>query len=242
MKLIAIALSLTMTIGATALADSVCSESRHGTLKGENLFVVVNKEAGNQLSPSYIPKDLVAIPASLLSPLASQHQKLRAKPLAAFARMHEQAAKDGIKLFIRSAYRSVDDQCGTFASKVEKFVAQFQSKEKGWNHARRISAEPGRSQHQLGTTMDIVFEELNYDFSIEKADKTPSFRWLDQHAQDYGFIMTYPFANDDPDDYGFNSATGYFFEPWHWRYIGVENARAFKASKMLPDAFLKSLH
>lgn len=222
-------------------AQVACPESRGGNLEVENLFVVVNKGSANQLPPSYVPDDLTLIPAAYLSPLASQKQKLRAETLEAFARMHAAAAKDGTQLFIRSGFRSFGEQCVTFASKVEKFTKKFKSREKGLRYARRISAEPGRSQHQLGTTMDIVFKELNYDFSIQDADKTPSFHWLAQHAQDFGFIISYPFADDDHEDYGYNAATGYFYEPWHWRYVGIATARAFKESGLLPDEFLKTL-
>ncbi len=232
---------LVLALALSAQADSNCSESRGGQWPVTNLFVVVNKEASRQLSPAYVPKDLEVIPVELISPLAPKHQTLRAPALRAYARMHEAAAKSGVKLFIRSAYRSFDDQCRTFASKVAKFTTQFHSPERGFGYAQKISAEPGRSQHQLGTTMDIVFEELNYDFSIEKADKTPSFAWLDQHAHEFGFIMSYPFGDDDPENHGYNSATGYFFEPWHWRYVGVVAAKAYKASGQLPDDFLKTL-
>lgn len=241
MKTSAFVLSVVTIFSLRAFADANCSVSRHGNLPVKNLFTVVNKEPGRQLSPRYVPLDLQVVPVELLSPIAPKHQMLRAETLAAYSRMQAEALKAGVKLFIRSSYRSFDDQCRTFASKVDKFTAQFHSDEKGLKYARQISAEPGRSQHQLGTTMDIVFEELNYDFSIEKADQTPSFHWLDQHAHEFGFIMSYPYGDDDPENHGYNSATGYFFEPWHWRYVGVETARAFKVSGQLPDAFLKTL-
>lgn len=242
LAILTLCLALPIATAQSAHADATCTESRQGKLNGDSLYTVINKDAGKQLSPEYVPPSLAKIPTEFLSPLAPQNQQLRASAIAAFAKMHQAAADQGIKLFIRSAYRSFDDQCRTFASKVGKFSAQFSSKERGLSYARKISAEPGRSQHQLGTTMDIVFPELSYDFSITKADKTTSFRWLDERAQDFGFIMSFPFADDDAEDFGYNAATGYFFEPWHWRYVGVKQAKAFRASHLLPDAFLQTLN
>ena len=70
--------------------------------------------------------------------------------------------------------------------------------------------------------------------------KNKAMSWLDKNAQDYGFVMSYPYADDDHDQQGYNSLTGYYFEPWHWRYIGIESAKAFKASGLTLDRFLES--
>jgi D-alanyl-D-alanine carboxypeptidase len=101
------------------------------------------------------------------------------------------------------------------------------------------SAEPGRSQHQLGTTVDLVFASVGFKFSFAM-DKTAEMKWLLSHAHEFGYILSYSWSDDDQDGLGYNSKTGYYYEPWHWRYIGVEEALQFKESGLLPDDFFHS--
>ena len=112
--------------------------------------------------------------------------------------------------------------------------------------ARRFIAEPGRSQHQLGTTIDIAFnsplgrEKLMLKFEIEK---TKEYKWLAKNAHFYGFALSYPNpkksqAELDRDKSRYNEETGYYSEPWHWRYIGVEAATELKDSGLTLDAYL----
>ena len=164
--------------------------------KNDELLLLVNKQ--NHLQPSYVPNDLVDI--TEIFPTRKDQTFLRKIILDDLREMFDGAKKDRIELVIISAYRSYDVQIVTF----EKWVKIL-----GYKEASRISAVPGASQHQLGTTID--FNDLSYTF-----DTTPEGKWLSENAFNYGFIMSYPRDMEE--------ITGYRFEPWHYRCIGKEAA------------------
>jgi D-alanyl-D-alanine carboxypeptidase len=83
--------------------------------------------------------------------------------------------------------------------------------------ARVNSARPRHSEHQLGTTIDLVLPRLDNEFSQSMWD-TAEVRWLAAHAHEYGFVFSYPD--------GKSSLTGYSPEPWHLRWVGVTHATA----------------
>ena len=107
---------------------------------------------------------------------------------------------------IKSAYRSYATQQGLY----NRYVAQD-----GEAQASRYSAKPGHSEHQTGLAFDIG--KISESF-----DKTPAFEWLKEHAHEYGFIMRYPKGKEN--------ITGYMYEPWHYRYVGVDLATAIHQS------------
>lgn len=112
------------------------------------------------------------------------------------------ASSSGVRLRVLSAYRSFDTQ----ETLKESYKVRY-----GAGTANSFSADQGYSEHQLGTTLDFTMPELGT--SLVGFDKTPGFPWLKDHAHEYGFILSYPKGN------------GHFvFEPWHWRYVGVELA------------------
>ena len=81
---------------------------------------------------------------------------------------------------------------------------------------------PGSSEHNLGFCMDIVCVE-------EWFEDTDEFKWLMQHADDYGFILRYPSDKEN--------ITKVIYEPWHWRYVGVEEAKKIKASGLCLEEY-----
>ena len=100
-----------------------------------------------------------------------------------------------------SAYRSYDYQAGLYNRHVEQL---------GKAAADRVSARPGHSQHQLGTTIDFGSIAAGYG-------ETPNGRWLAAHAWRFGFSLSYPA--------GYEEYTGYDYEPWHFRYLGRVGTR-----------------
>ena len=79
--------------------------------------------------------------------------------------------------------------------------------------AAMIIMPPGCSEHNLGLAMDIIATDNNFY-------KTRAYAWLTEHAQDYGFILRYPKEKQH--------ITKVEYEPWHWRYVGVEHAKKIK--------------
>ena len=81
--------------------------------------------------------------------------------------------------------------------------------------AARHVAVPGTSEHQLGLAVDLV--DAEYPYLDDAQARTPTQRWLMEHCHEYGFILRYPTGTTD--------ITGIIFEPWHYRYVGMEVAR-----------------
>jgi len=182
---------------------------------GDYLLALVTKETA--LSRTYKPADLKPIPASMFP---ARELYLREEALAYLIALWQAAEADGVILHILSAYRSYDYQAGLFQSYADRH---------GEEEANRFSARPGQSEHQLGTAVD--FGGTAFDFKAGFA-QTPQGRWLAENAHRFGFAMSYPEGKEE--------VTGYIFEPWHYRYIGVEEAEAWKVSGVTLKEYLQS--
>ncbi len=137
--------------------------------------------------------------------------------------MYNAAAKDGIYLTTVSGYRSYSRQKTNFENKIQKYVNQGYSKVKATQEAATIILPPGTSEHNAGLAMDIISLEQSFE-------NTKAFRWLSENAADYGFILRYPKDKE--------AVTEIIYEPWHWRYVGVENAKKIKASGLCLEEYL----
>ncbi len=181
---------------------------------GDYLLALVTK--GTTLKSSYSPGDLRRIP-SHMNP--SYEMYLRSEALENLEKLFQAAEEDGIALGIRSAYRSYSTQKGLFSDYASRH---------GEEEANRFSARAGQSEHQLGTTVD--FGGTAVDFTAEFG-QTPQGKWLAENAHKYGFALSYPQNKE--------YITGYIYEPWHFRYIGVEAAREWKESGLTLREFLE---
>ena len=113
------------------------------------------------------------------------------------------ASSSNINLLVVSAFRSFDTQA---ALKSEYKITY------GAGTANQFSADQGYSEHQLGTSVDFTTLDAGAVFSKFRTD--PAYQWLKDNAHNYGFILSYPEEN-----------SYYKFEPWHWRFVGVELAK-----------------
>jgi D-alanyl-D-alanine carboxypeptidase len=198
-----------------------CAAFPGGMLAGDDPLVLVNKQAAQKLRSDWKPPVLSAIDSALMMP--GRTGELRPAALAAFKELRRAAKdEDGITLGIRSAYRSFRVQCITFAVKVQ---------EHGLEHARRFSAEPGRSQHQLGTTADISSPRLGFALEQSMGD-APEGIWLADNAHRFGFAISYPRNSEE--------ITGYGYEPWHLRYIGRDAATELAGSGLILEEYLRA--
>jgi D-alanyl-D-alanine carboxypeptidase len=138
------------------------------------------------------------------------------------AAMASAAAADDAALAVQSAYRSYAYQVRTFQGWVD------QSSEA---EARKVSARPGHSEHQLGTSLDLRSAD-DATPPWESADwaTTRAGAWLERHAWEYGFVMSYP--------KGKRGQTCYSYEPWHYRYVGRDVAAAIHESGTTPRRYL----
>lgn len=137
--------------------------------------------------------------------------------------MYKAAYEDGIHLVPISGYRSVDRQKNNFERKINYYIDQGYSKVEATQKAATIILPPGTSEHNAGLAMDICSLEQSFE-------NTKEFEWLCENAADYGFILRYP---EDKQD-----ITKIIYEPWHWRYVGVEAAQEMKASGECLEEYL----
>jgi D-alanyl-D-alanine carboxypeptidase len=184
-----------------------------------SLLIPVDKQRA--LPADYVPPDLGAIGQAYLAP--GFGGSLRAEAKVALERMLSEAFAAGHDIYARSAYRSYAEQERTFAYWVSVL---------GETEARRISAEPGHSEHQLGTTADLTTADVGYDLT-ESFGGTPAAQWLAANAHRYGFALSYP-AGAEP-------VTGYAYEPWHYRYIAPDHAGAWKGSGLTLVEYLRGV-
>lgn len=126
------------------------------------------------------------------------------------------ASQPDDRLIVTSAYRSYATQAQTLASWVEQ---------DGPCAATRYSAPPGRSEHQLGVTVDVGSSRYG---KLESFAASPLASWVRDHAHEHGFVISYP----HPDDETSESITGYTHEPWHLRYVGVIAATAIRDASL----------
>lgn len=156
---------------------------------------LVNKY--NKLKEEVKYEDLV----KLEKPYSNDGKKeIRSIAYDSLIKMIDDARKDNIKLFVVSGYRTWNKQKSLFNNSKNK---------NGLNHALMYSAKPGHSEHQLGLAVDFNTTEKSFE-------KTKQYKWLKQNSYKYGFFERYPKGKE--------FITGFGYEPWHYRYIGINEA------------------
>ena len=130
------------------------------------------------------------------------------------------AAKDGVTIWMQSGYRSVDYQKNLYDKKTQYFRNKGLSEAEAKKQAANIVNPPGYSEHNCGLAADLNSPE--HTDLTEGFENTEAFRWLSAHAVEYGFILRYP-KNAE-------AVTEITYEPWHWRYVGPENAALIQQS------------
>jgi LAS superfamily LD-carboxypeptidase LdcB len=183
------------------------------------LRVMVDRS--HSLPPDYVPEDLVPLRAYRVPTLGSEVLQLRRDAAEHLERLVEVAAVDGEELVVSSAYRSYEEQQVSH----ERLVSVY-----GSRRADAMSAAPGHSQHQLGTAVDFTNSSASYQVWLPFGETT-AYWWLEHHAREYGFVQAYPRGKEEE--------TGYRWEPWHYRYVGVENAQRLQDSGLSLQEFLE---
>ena len=153
-------------------------------------------------------------------------KRFDARAIDAITNLCKAAHADGMDLYIISAYRTDATQTNLFNNQVNRELANNPSlsREEAEIEAATAVARPGTSEHQLGLAVD--FNSVEEDF-----ETTKEFAWLSDHAHEYGFIMRYPKDKQD--------ITAVIYEPWHYRYVGVENAKKIKESGLCLEEFIE---
>jgi D-alanyl-D-alanine carboxypeptidase len=182
----------------------------------DDLGVLVDRS--HSLPSEYAPEDLV--PLQDYGVPAPDSEMLRREAAEHLGRLVKGAAAAGEDLEAASGYRSFEEQRRSHKRLMGVFGAE----------AGRMSATPGHSQHQLGTAVDFTNATLGHQITGDFA-RTSAYRWLERHAWEYGFVLAYPRGKEDE--------TRYEWEPWHYRYVGVENAKRLEESDLSLQEFLE---
>ena len=152
------------------------------------------------------------------------------RAIDALDKMLADGRAEGLLLALNSAYRTYEYQNMLFENKVSRVMTQQGC---GRAEAEEIAAEavtrPGTSEHNLGLAVDIVSE--SYGTMDDGYAETPEAKWLLEHCAEYGFILRYP---EDKQD-----ITKIIYEPWHFRYVGVEAAEYMMGNSLCLEEFLK---
>lgn len=149
----------------------------------------------------------------------------------AFLSMQKAAASDGVTVWMQSGYRSVKYQTSLYERKTKYYLDKGCDNATAKEKAAAVVNPPGYSEHNCGLAADLNSPE--HTGLDEGFEKTAAFRWLCEHAGDYGFILRYPKDAEDK--------TEIIYEPWHWRYVGVENAAKINASGLCFEDYIETL-
>lgn len=128
--------------------------------------------------------------------------------------MLQAASDDGVELTICSPYRDMEYQEMLFNRKIKRYMNKGMSYMEAYQLSSQAVTVPGASEHQIGLSLDIycpTYTSLNAGFGDTQAGK-----WLKEHSKEYGFILRYPLGKED--------ITGIEYEPWHFRYVGIDAA------------------
>ena len=159
------------------------------------------------------------------------NKTLQTEAAEAFLSMQAAAARDGVDVRMQSGYRSVSYQKKLYDDKTQYYLNKGLSEAAAREKAAAIVNPPGCSEHNCGLAADLNSPE--HTGLDEGFEKTAAFRWLCEHAGDYGFILRYPKDAEDK--------TEIIYEPWHWRYVGVENAAKINSSGLCFEEYIETL-
>lgn len=157
--------------------------------------------------------------------------KLEEQAADAYLQMKEAAQTDGIKLLVASAHRPHATQKRLYNNKVQEYVNKGYSQADAAVVAATIVARPGTSEHNTGLAVDIVtpsFQRLIAAFA-----ETDTAKWLAANAHRFGFVLRYPHDKQD--------ITGIIFEPWHFRYVGLEHAQYMYENDLCLEEYLAAM-
>lgn len=183
-----------------------------------NIMSLVNKQFG--LPDGYTPTDLTRPNVAFsFGNQTIEKSYIRAEASTALEKMFTEAKNQGVKLLAVSGYRSYNRQVTLFNNEVNRV---------GEEQAVQAVAVPGNSEHQTGLAMDISSNSANLSLT-EAFGETMEGKWLAKNAHQFGFILRYPKGKE--------TITGYQYEPWHFRYVGVKAATIIYEKKLTLEEY-----
>ena len=145
--------------------------------------------------------------------------------------MFAAAKEDGVNLIVCSPYRDMARQEYLFERKVKSYLKTGMSYMEAYKAASITVTVPGASEHQVGLAVDLIsdtYSSLDVGFA-----NTTAGQWLNEHSWEYGFILRYPLGKEE--------ITGIQYEPWHFRYVGIEAAEIITKDRITLEEFVENL-
>lgn len=198
----------------TAAQKNNSTEIKTVTPDSENPYTVL-VNFYNRLPENYKPQALTAV--------AGTSEKLESTVASHFEEMYNAALSNGVKLTPYSCYTSLELQNQNYSNKRAYYKSMGYSDDEASKKAAEYVLPSGASEHNLGYAVD--FSPANASF-----ESTEEYKWLSKNAQNYGFILRYPENKTD--------ITNVSFEPYHWRYVGVEDAKKIKDSGLCLEEYI----
>jgi D-alanyl-D-alanine carboxypeptidase len=148
------------------------------------------------------------------------------EPASKLETLFKDAKKDGIQLMVLSGYRRPE---------IQRLLLAWANKNniKSSDEELLSLAEVGHSEHQLGTTVDFSGKSQGFKGPYTSFGETSEGKWLQSNAHKYGFVMSYPKGKEH--------ITGYIYEPWHFRYVGIEAAKKIHDEKISVQEYLSQM-
>ena len=201
-------------------SSSAVETGGYGDPDSDPCLILVNPE-------NYIPDDYTVE----LETVQGKYQ-LDVKAAASAKALIAAAKEAGYDMQVCSAYRTIEKSAELYQRKVQQYLNAGYSQATAESEAARWVAPPGTSEHHTGLAMDIVssdywgqYSDLEHDY-----EKFDSFKWMYEHCAEYGFILRYPKDKQD--------ITGITYEPWHYRYVGVEAAQYIMENGLCLEEYL----
>lgn len=154
--------------------------------------------------------------------------QLEAEAAAAWQAMAAAAQADGVELILVSGYQDADARQAAYDARVQTYLEEGLSEEEAAQRAKTVTPAPEGNESGTGLSLELLSD--GYDSLDTGFDNTEAYRWLTAYAAEYGFILRWPADRQ--------LATGMVYQPWRWRYVGAENARAIRASGLSLEEFL----
>ena len=204
--------------------DPSTGKAREIKVSDDNYLVLINRT--HPLAESYTPDDLRTVEHVVSSAgVKGQTDQLRNAAAAAFDDMAASAENQGIKIKMRIGYQSYEYH--------KTRIYDLYVKNYGQVYADTYSCAPGLSEHQTGLALNIVGASTGYELSQEFLD-TEEGKWVKTHCWQYGFILRYTDGSKDVP----GQATGFVYEPWHIRYVGIIAATEIMAQGITLEEYL----
>lgn len=188
---------------------------------GDYRLILVNKEYT-------MPNEISDLPLKNIG----DGYRVQADMYDALVKMMDDAKAAGLPLYIVSGYRPIERSRVLYENKVQEYLNAGYSAEEAAVQAGMWIAPPGTSEHSTGLAVDLI----SADYYTKLPDLLPEFeefeeaKWMKEHCAEYGFILRFPKGKED--------ITKVVFEPWHFRYVGVEAATAIMEQGITLEEYL----